>query len=77
MFRAPSGKLFRFFIDPLGSVLGIDDLLLTVKTIISRQGIGHATGQREHGQSLTTEELIGQQDGTQGAVGGTAEHGGH
>ena len=69
--------LLRLLVDPLGAVFGIDDLLFAVQAVVAGQKIGYHAAQGVQGQALAAEELVGQQNGSDGAVGGSAEHGSH
>ncbi|CAN4019886.1 HK97 gp10 family phage protein, partial [Dysosmobacter welbionis] len=63
-------------IDILGLQLGVDDGLAGVQPIVAGEHVADAADQGKIQQPTIPEQLHGQEDGGQRAVGGPAEHSG-
>ena len=64
-----------FFIDVLGTQLGVDDLLAGVESVVAREHIADGAGDGKVQKSFGAEQLDGQKDRSHGAVDHAAEQG--
>lgn len=69
--------LFCFSVDIVGFVLGVDNLLTAVETVIAGDHITESDGEKEVRRALKTEQLKADQKRCDGAVGHAAEECAH